>query len=102
MKYFTSRYKRVLFVVLSDDIPWCRQNVRGKDVVYSNNSPSVDLAIASLCDHAIITVGTFGLWVAWFADGITVRSADVPANNSWIYNALKNETHFFPRNSVII
>jgi len=29
------------------------------------------MAIASLCDHAIMTVGTYGWWAAWFANSIS-------------------------------
>lgn len=71
--YFTDCLERVQFVVLSDDLNWCRNNIKAKDIVFSKgHSPIEDLAIASLCDHAIITVGTYGWWAAWFANGVTV------------------------------
>ncbi len=42
----------VEFVVLSDDIAWCEENIRGGDVICSRGlSPGEDLALASLCDH---------------------------------------------------
>jgi len=81
MSYFERKFPRVQFIVLSDDTAWCIKNIvivgddgRQRKVVYSTgHSPYVDLAVASLCDHAVITVGSYGLWAAWFANGITVR-----------------------------
>ena len=81
MEFFQKCFRRVQFVVLSDDIDWCIQNIRGDNVIYSTrNDPIVDLAIASKCDHAIITFGTFGIWTAWFADGITITPKCFPAH----------------------
>lgn len=68
MSYFTKRYRSILFVVISDDRSYCKNLfVERKDVVYT---PSVfdaidDLAAFTRCDHAIITVGTFGWWGAF-------------------------------------
>jgi galactoside 2-L-fucosyltransferase 1/2 len=82
MAYFDECLPRAHFIVISDDISWCRQNMKpfGQhtiDFIDGERSPAVDLAIASLCDHAIITFGTFGWWAAWFANGLTlVNSQD--------------------------
>ena len=85
MTNFTDCLPKVHFIVISDDIPWCRQTIRpfGRHRVdfidgERSRSPGVDLAIASLCDHAIVTFGTFGWWAAWFANGITL----VPSQDS--------------------
>ena len=76
MSYFADCLPKVHFIVISDDISWCRNNLNlfgyKVDFVDGERSPGVDLAIASLCDHAILTHGTFGMWVAWFANGLTL------------------------------
>jgi len=97
MSFFADCLPRVLFVVVSDDPVWCRSNIRAAKVVYSSgHSPVVDLAIASLCDHAIITLGTFGWWVAWFANGITVTQKDLPRNGSALSTRLYRTDHYKP------
>jgi galactoside 2-L-fucosyltransferase 1/2 len=69
---------RVQFVVLSEDTEWCTKNIVGPDVVFSRGHlPVVDMAIASLCDHAIITIGSYGIWCAWFANGVTITQKEV-------------------------
>ena len=48
------------FVIVSDDMQWCR-NIKGNDIVYSKfREPILDLAVLSLCYHTIITGGSFG------------------------------------------
>jgi len=95
MDYYRACHPRVLFVVLSNDIRWCRRNVVGDRVVYSvGRSPLVDMAIASLCDHAIITMGTFSWWVAWFAGGITVTQKNFPTPDSFLARNYKD--HYKP------
>ena len=98
MSYFADCLERVQFVVLSDDPTWCKRHVRARNVVYSTvNSPAVDMAIASLCDHAIITVGSYGWWAAWFADGITITQKNVPRNGSALVKRLRRDDYYKPQ-----
>ncbi|XP_050407426.1 galactoside alpha-(1,2)-fucosyltransferase 2 isoform X1 [Patella vulgata] len=77
-KYFTDKYENVTFFVFSNDMKWCKENIKGLDIVYiENNSREIDLAIMSLLNHTIITVGTFGYWAAWLCNGETVYFADL-------------------------
>jgi galactoside 2-L-fucosyltransferase 1/2 len=78
--YFNDCLPKVHFIVISDNSTWCRQNIFGRrvDFIECERSPAIDLAIASLCDHAIITVGTFGWWAAWFANGVTLELTENP------------------------
>jgi len=112
MTYFTNFLDRVQFVVLSDDPTWCMNHITADDVVYSNSSrhfsivdivyssghtPIVDMAIASLCDHAIMTVGTYGWWAAWFANGITITQRNLPRQGSALSIRLHRSDHYKPQ-----
>ena len=82
-------------MVLSDDPAWCREHINATNIAYSTeHSPIVDLAIASLCDHAIITIGTFGWWAAWFANGITITQRNLPKKGSALSRRLHREDHY--------
>ena len=97
MSYFTDCLERVQFVVLSDDPAWCRKHMQVANIVFSSgHSPIVDMAIASLCDHAIITVGTFGWWAAWFANGVTITQKNIPINGSNLSKRLRRADHYKP------
>ena len=55
-------------VVLSDDMAWCRHNIRipgGPPANFiGSTQPHLDLAILSLATHNVIDYGTFGVWVS--------------------------------------
>ena len=69
----------------------------GKNVVYSSRkSPTDDMAIASLCDHAIITIGSFGWWVAWFAGGVTITQKNFPTPESPLLRKLSRQDYYKP------
>ena len=95
MKYFEAMYPRVQFIVTSNSITWCKENIVGENVIYSNSLDYVmDFAILTMVDHVIISVGTFSWWVGWLCTGTTLYNGEplVPgsitalkqANNSWI------------------
>ena len=69
MRYFANRFEHVFFLVVSDDPLWCaaQEMFQGENVhvVTEPHEEVLDLAILSACDHAILTMGTFGWWGAW-------------------------------------
>jgi len=104
MQYFAERYQNVQFVVCSDNIEWCRNNLptaadigSNVDVVFSENkSPEVDLAILAHCSHTIMSVGSFGWWAAWLANGTAIYYADWPRPFSKLeYHVNKDD--YFPK-----
>lgn len=74
MKYFKSRHKKVLFVVGSNDIDWSRKALDGEKNVYfsTGNAAAEDIALLSLANHTIISIGTYGWWIGWMAQGTCV------------------------------
>ena len=97
MSYFTKCLERVQFVVLSDDLRWCMRHIHANYILYSTgHSPIGDMAIASLCDHAIITIGTFGWWAAWFANGVTITQKNLPRNGSRLSKDIHRADHYKP------
>lgn len=53
------------FVIISDDIEWCKENLPVKNAIYTNFEPGTDMCIMSMCDHNIIANSTFSWWGAW-------------------------------------
>lgn len=85
MELFRKQFYNAFFIVVSDDIRWCRENIVGHDVIFSPFvEPVIDLAIMTLCDHMIITVGTFGWWGAWLGGGKVIYLKDFPLAGSWL------------------
>ena len=94
MRYFKAIYPRVQFIVTSQNITWCRENISGKNVIFSGQDYMMDFGITTMSDHVIITVGSFNWWVGWLCTGTTIYNGRDPprgtyavtkeADNSWI------------------
>jgi hypothetical protein len=86
-------------IVLSDDIAWCRENIKNSKLVFVDNYIDCDgMWLLSLCDHFIISNSSFSWWGAYLSrtdDKIVIApdtwfGPDVPDNpkdvwcNDWI------------------
>ncbi|KAL3871161.1 hypothetical protein ACJMK2_039177 [Sinanodonta woodiana] len=96
MNYFREKYSNIHFIIASDNISWCEENIkRDNDTEFSKfNDPWVDMAIMSACDHVIITSGTFGWWGAWLAGGDVVYFKGYPRPGSVIDKGMSREDYY--------
>uniref|UniRef100_K7FDP4 L-Fucosyltransferase n=1 Tax=Pelodiscus sinensis TaxID=13735 RepID=K7FDP4_PELSI len=102
MGYFRARYQEPVFVVTSNGMDWCRENIdasRG-DVYFSGDgkesSPGRDFALLAHCNHTIMTIGTFGLFAAYLAGGETIYLANYTLPDSPFLQLFKPEAAFLP------
>ena len=97
MKYFTRKYHDVLFIVCSDDLDWSRQNIYGEHVAFvKDNPPEIDLALLSLSDDVIMSLGTFGWWAGWLAGGEVIYFKDWFLPESYMHDIQNGVDHFPP------
>lgn len=62
----SSKVQNFKLIVFSDDMEWCKNNIKGKNVLYCENFLNYeDMCIMSLCDHNIIANSTFSWWGAY-------------------------------------
>ena len=57
-------------MVVSDDIEWCKENIKLPNVIFNDNNKYFNheaLWLLSLCDHFIISNSTFSWWGAWLS-----------------------------------
>ncbi|CAL1532103.1 unnamed protein product, partial [Lymnaea stagnalis] len=65
--------RNVTFVVTSDDLAWCHENLNFTDVkILEPGSAELHFGVLANCDHVILSSGTYGWWAAWLADGISI------------------------------
>lgn len=66
IKYVQANVDNPFFFVFSNDIEWCRKNVRVDNVVFVDINHGVDsykdMQLMSICKHNIIANSTFSLW----------------------------------------
>lgn len=68
--FYKKRLKGPVFLVLSDDLAWCRKNLATKDVVVMDGATAaVDMATISLGDHHVTSYGTFSFTAALLGPG---------------------------------
>lgn len=54
------------FIVVSDDISWCQQNLVGENIEYSElNDEVLDMSILASCKSVIIANSSFSWWAAY-------------------------------------
>jgi hypothetical protein len=57
-----------LFIVVSDDIEWCKQNFRGSNIKYAEfNDEILDLTLLTMVDNSIIANSSFSFWGAYLS-----------------------------------
>nr|XP_014432272.1 galactoside 2-alpha-L-fucosyltransferase 2-like [Pelodiscus sinensis] len=102
MGYFRAKYQEPVFVVTSNGMDWCRENIdasRG-DVYFSGDgkesSPGRDFALLAHCNHTIMTIGTFGIWAAYLAGGETIYSVNYILPDSPFLHFYKSTAVFLP------
>ncbi|XP_048731279.1 galactoside alpha-(1,2)-fucosyltransferase 2-like isoform X2 [Ostrea edulis] len=98
MNTFRKDFKNLLFVVGSDDLKWCKENLKEDDTVFipPGSSPEMDVAILTNCNHTVVTVGSYGWWTAWLINGKTIYYKGFPTPNSNLAALFKAEDYYLP------
>nr|XP_036861890.1 galactoside alpha-(1,2)-fucosyltransferase 1 isoform X1 [Manis javanica] len=102
MDWFRARHKAPMFVVTSNGMEWCRENIDTSqgDVTFAGDgqegSPGKDFALLTQCNHTIMTIGTFGFWAAYLAGGDTVYLANFTLPDSNFLKIFKPAAAFLP------
>lgn len=100
MRYFVEKHGRTQFIVASMDRIWTTKFIYFNDTALANitfsfgRKAAQDMAILSMCDHVIVSTGTFGWWSGWLAGGMTIYYADYPRRNSTFSKMLKREDYY--------
>ncbi|CAF1355659.1 unnamed protein product [Rotaria sordida] len=80
--YYTSHYSNAHFIVASDDKSYCKNLFRNRTNIFltpESFSMGDDLITLSLCEHSIITGGTFGWWTGYLANGQVIHDKVYPS-----------------------
>ena len=78
------------FFVFSDDLEWCRENLRkAYETEYhfiDGQTAAQDMALMSICKHVIMGPSTFSWWGAWLNENphkIVIAPKNYRANTDW-------------------
>ena len=80
ISYFKNKIQEPLFILFSDDMPWCKEHFKENNIVYVEDKSwepdHLQLFLMSTCKHQIIANSSFSWWGAWLnmnAEKIVVR-----------------------------
>jgi hypothetical protein len=64
--YMAAAVPDATFLVFSDDLEWCRENLREPGLRFSPSGPAAaDLALMAACQHNVVANSSFSWWGAW-------------------------------------
>ncbi|XP_059088423.1 uncharacterized protein LOC131884607 isoform X1 [Tigriopus californicus] len=89
MEMYREHFKNVIFIYISDDLQWGKTHLRprtkagdlyfgGQGSPHESHSIGFDLALMSLCNHTILSYGTFSYWVGFMAGGSVILPKHFP------------------------
>ena len=88
---------QLIYIVASDAIRWCKSNIQGDNVFYSEgHDAAVDLAILSMCDHMIMSGGTFGWWASFLSNGTVTYDPLTVRPGSIKFRAINPDEYYMP------
>lgn len=98
IKYIKNTIENPLFVVLSDDIRWCKENLDlPADSIFvtwnQGNKSYRDMQIMSICKHNIIANSSFSWWGAWLNNN---SKKIVLAPNHFFNGNIEDDSHIVP------
>jgi len=106
IKVYAETFLSAVFVVVSDDIEWCEQNLpriaKQKYYFSTDNSACEDFSLMVHANHSIVTAGSsFGWWGAYLANGHATYFPNWLKNGRWGALKLKVEDFYLPRWTLI-
>jgi len=78
------------FIIFSDDIPWCTENLKYDNSIYiSDEKDYIELYLMSLCDNNITCNSSFSWWGAWLNEN---ENKVVIGPKRWFGSAINHNT----------
>ncbi|CAL1534252.1 unnamed protein product [Lymnaea stagnalis] len=89
--------RRLVFVVSSNDLPWCEENLRQPDtVVVQPAPPDQHFAILATSDHMIVSAGSYGWWAGWLTGGHVIYYKRFPLPESFEAKGFVHDDYYPP------
>jgi len=81
------------YLVFSDDIPWCKENLKGDDHVFIEGEKDyVELFLMGQCEYKIIANSSF----SWFGSYLSPKGGVTVAPKVWIKSPRIDDSHVCP------
>jgi hypothetical protein len=99
IKIFEDKLTNPIFFVFSDDIQWCKKNIKAARINFVEDTVGYeDMRLMSRCKHNIVANSSFSWWGAWLNDN---PDKIVVAPKVWFQNKDSNQATSIVPNSWI-
>ncbi|KAI1729634.1 glycosyl transferase family 11 domain-containing protein [Ditylenchus destructor] len=92
--------KEFIFVVASDDLRWAKLHIasetKGEMFYLDSKHREIDLATLAMCNHSIISTGTFSWWSGYLTGGKVVRYSGWPRPESDLAKMINISEYYLP------
>ncbi len=81
MNFYRRKYMNCRFLIASDDKDYAQTHLGNNSDVFITPRAfhsGDDLAALALCEHTIVTAGSYGWWAAWLAGGNAIHDLNYP------------------------
>ena len=105
VEYYNNAYDlindtNINVLVFSDDIDWCKENIKFNNVNYVTDENNItDLYTMSLCKHNIIANSSFSWWGSWLNSNVNKK---VVAPINWFNKSGHSDDDIVPENWIKI
>ncbi len=99
MNRFLDKYVDVLFIMTSDEKDYCRNIFKKNSQVIitpDNFTREQDLAVLAVCQHTIVTTGTFGWFAGYLSGGDVLYDRLSPSKNTDLAKACPPKEYYPP------
>lgn len=96
MKVITSKVNTPRYIIFSDEISWCRENLpvpKNSIFVEHNSKGAEDLRIMTYCKHNIVANSSFSWWGAWLNEN---PDKVVIAPRKWFVDSTVDSSDIIP------
>ncbi|XP_055333944.1 galactoside alpha-(1,2)-fucosyltransferase 2-like [Paramacrobiotus metropolitanus] len=89
-------YAPALFIIVTNDVIYCRKVFKGDSFLFvEHQTEDVDMAMLTLMDYIVLSVGSFGWWAAYLSDAREVYYYKYwPRNGTQMHKELVPEDYF--------
>jgi len=99
LKYIRSKKNIKKIYIFSDDIDWCKENIKYENIIFIEGQLDVeDMFLMSLCENNITANSSFSWWSSWLN---TNEDKIVIAPEKWFGNIANINTKDLYRNEMI-
>ncbi len=102
--YISKKLSNPTYCVFSDDIPWCKENLKFTSTAHfitseiSNGNPHIDFRLMARCKHFIISNSSFAWWAAWLGGkGDNYNEKIVLAPKKWFAKSGVDPSYMIPK-----